>query len=92
MFFLLACERAYLGQVAPVAVFTAREGARGVYAGIFGRAVLATLPIGLPGPIFLRVAPGIGPTVKSHRLFPPSLREPLNDFSFFYAFLLTLCL
>ena len=76
-------KRAYLGQIAPVAVFTAREGARGVNSRVFGRAVLATLPIGLPRPIFLRLATGIGPTVKSHRLFPPSLREPL-----FFPFLL----
>lgn len=65
----------YLGQVAPVAVLTARERARGVYSGVFGRAVLATLPIGLPRPILLRAA-DIGPTVKSHCLFPPPLREP----------------
>lgn len=71
-------RRAYLGQVAPVAVFATREGARRVNAGVFGRAVLATLPIGLPRPILLRVAAGIGPTVKSHRLFPPSLREPFE--------------
>ena len=65
----------YLGQVAPVAVLTARERARGVYPGVFGRAVLATLPIGLPRPILLRAA-DIGPTVKSYCLFPPPLREP----------------
>lgn len=66
----------YLGQIAPVAVFTAREGARSVYPGVFGRAVLATLPIGLPRPFLLRRAADIGPTVKTHCLFPPSLREP----------------
>lgn len=66
----------YLGQIAPVAVFTAREGARSVYPGVFGRAVLATLPIGLPRPFLLLRAADIGPTVKTHCLFPPSLREP----------------
>lgn len=66
----------YLGQIAPVAVFTAREGARSVYPGVFGRAVLATLPIGLPRPFLLLRAADIGPTVKTHCLFPPPLREP----------------
>jgi len=66
----------YLGQIAPVAVFTAREGARSVYPGVFGRAVLATLPISLPRPFLLLRAANIGPTVKTHCLFPPSLREP----------------
>lgn len=66
----------YLGQIAPVAVFTARERARSVYPGVFGRAVLATLPIGLPRPFLLLRAADIGPTVKTHCLFPPSLREP----------------
>lgn len=66
----------YLGQIAPVAVFTAREGARSVYPGVFGRAVLATLPIGLPRPFLLLRAADIGPTIETHCLFPPSLREP----------------
>lgn len=66
----------YLGQIAPVAVFTARERARSVYPGVFGRAVLATLPIGLPRPFLLLRAADIGPTVKTHCLFPPPLREP----------------
>lgn len=65
----------YLGHIAPVAFFTAREVARGVYAGVFGRAVLTTLSIGLPRPFLLRAA-DIGPTVKTHCLFPPPLREP----------------
>lgn len=74
-FYSLVIDSPYLGQIAPVAVFTAREGARGVYAGVFGRAVLTTLSIGLPRPFLLRAA-DIGPTVKTHCLFPPPLREP----------------
>lgn len=74
-------RHAYLGQIAPVAIFTAREGARGVNARVFGRAVLAALTIGLPRPIFLRVTGGIDPTMKSYCLFPPSLREPLRNYS-----------
>lgn len=66
----------YLGQVTAIAVFTAREGARGVYPRVFGSAVLATLTIGLPRPILLWATADIGPAVESHCFFPPPFREP----------------
>lgn len=70
---------AYLGQVATIAVLAAGECARCIYSRVFGRAVLTTLTISLPGPILVAAAivtTDIGPSVESDSFFPPSFSEP----------------